>query len=43
MELTNREHSVRGKTWWIELGMIDSHLTDIGLGSLGSRRLEVGL
>ena len=39
MELANRERSVGGKAWGIELRVIDQHLTDIGLGSLGRRSL----
>ena len=41
VEFLNRERSVGGKAWRIEFGVIDQHLTDVSLGSLRRRGLEV--
>ena len=42
MKLLNGEDGIGGEAHGIELRVIDLHLTDIGLGSLGSWIREVG-
>ena len=42
VEFPDRDHGIGGEGHGIELGVINPHLADIGLGSLGSRILEVG-